>query len=218
MDDFSIARDHEMLIPFIKAAQKIKSDIRFFASPWVVPSWMMDGRNMRSDAQTLEAHALYFAKFVEAYSGEGIEIEAVHPQNEPGYARVRWTHELFIDFIKSYLGPKFEEMNLSAEVWCGTMSHPDDANIATTIADDPEAMQYVKGFGLQWNLQSTVATLAPKAPVMQTEHKCGNYNFASQRLRPGSAFQRKKPRISSDPLTSGRNPHHGKAVGILRIS
>jgi len=179
MENFSIDRDQEMLIPYIKAAQEIKHDIRFFASPWVVPSWMMNGRDMKSDEQTLEAHALYFAKFVEAYTAEGIEIEAVHPQNEPGYARVHWTHELFIDFIKNYLGPKFEEMDLSAEVWCGTMSHPDDADIATTIADDPDAMQYVKGFGLQWNLQSTVATLAPKAPVMQTEHKCGNYNFES---------------------------------------
>ncbi|HEY6726472.1 MAG TPA: glycoside hydrolase family 30 protein [Polyangiaceae bacterium] len=180
MEDFSIARDQEMLIPFIKAAQEIKSDLRFFASPWVVPSWMMDsGRNMRSDAQTLEAHALYFAKFVEAYAVEGIEVEAIHTQNEPGYARVHWTHELFIDFIKSYLGPEFEESNVSAEIWCGTMSHPDDADIATTIANDPEAMEYVKGFGLQWNLQSTVATLAAKAPVMQTEHKCGNYNFES---------------------------------------
>jgi len=179
MENFSIDRDQEMLIPFIQAAQEVKSDIRFFASPWVVPSWMMNGRDMKGDEQTLEAHALYFAKFVEAYSAEGIEIEAIHPQNEPGYARVHWTHEMFIDFIKNYLGPKFEELDLDAEVWCGTMSHPDDADIATTIADDPDAMQYVKGFGLQWNLQSTVATLAPKAPVMQTEHKCGNYNFES---------------------------------------
>lgn len=179
MENFSIDRDQEMLIPFIKAARAIKDDIRFFASPWVVPSWMMEGRNMKSDDQTLEAHALYFAKFVEAYAEEGIEIEAVHPQNEPGYARVSWTHELFIEFIRDFLGPKFEELNLDAEVWCGTMSHPNDANIATTIAADPVAMEYVKGFGLQWNLQSTVAELAPHGPVMQTEHKCGNYNFES---------------------------------------
>jgi glucosylceramidase len=68
-------------------------------------------------------------------------------------------------------------MNLDAEIWCGTMSHPDDGIIATTLADDPDAMQYVSGFGLQWNLADTVATLALKGPVMQTEHKCGNYNF-----------------------------------------
>lgn len=179
MQNFSIARDQEMLIPYIHAAQEVKPDIRFFASPWVVPSWMMDGRNMRNDAQTLEAHALYFAKFVEAYRAEGIEVEAIHPQNEPGYARVHWTQAQFIDFIKTYLGPKFEELNVGAEVWCGTMSHPDDGIIATTLASDPDAMKYTKGFGLQWNLQSTVAELAPKGPVMQTEHKCGNYNFST---------------------------------------
>jgi len=178
MENFSIERDQEMLIPFIHAAQEVKPDIRFFASPWVVPNWMMDGsKNMKSDPETLEAHALYFAKFVQAYAEEDIVVEAIHPQNEPGYARVHWTQELFIDFIKSYLGPKFVELAVDSEVWCGTMSHPDDGTIATTLAADAEAMQYVKGFGLQWNLQSTVADLAPLAPVMQTEHKCGNYNF-----------------------------------------
>ena len=38
---------------------------------------------------------------------EGLKIEAIHPQNEPGYARVHWTQSLFIDFIKTYLGPTF---------------------------------------------------------------------------------------------------------------
>ncbi len=180
MDSFSIERDREMLIPYIKAAQQIKPDLRFFASPWVVPNWMMDSsNNMKSDSQTLEAHALYFAKFVEEYGKEGIPIEAIHPQNEPGYARVHWTQSLFIDFIKSYLGPKFAELSVSSEIWCGTMSAPEDGTIATTLANDPDAMQYVTGFGLQWNLADTVAALAPKGPVMQTEHRCGNYSFAS---------------------------------------
>jgi len=180
MESFSIERDREMLIPYVKAAQQVRPDIRFFASPWVVPSWMMNGRNMRTDPQTLEAHALYFARFVQEYGAEGIPIESVHPQNEPGYARVTWTQSLFIDFIKSYLGPKFVELSIPAEVWCGTMSHPDDGTIATTLAADTEAMQYTKGFGLQWNLETTVAELAPHGPVMQTEHRCGNYNFSAK--------------------------------------
>ena len=92
MAKFSIARDQQKLIPFIKAALKVKSDIHLWASPWVVPSWMMDSSsNMKSDAQTRGAHALYMAKFVEEYAKEGLTIEAIHPQNEPGYARVHWT-------------------------------------------------------------------------------------------------------------------------------
>jgi glucosylceramidase len=180
MDDFSIARDRDMLIPYIQAALEIRPDLHLWASPWVVPDWMMDSsRNMRSDAQTLEAHALYLAKFVEEYGDEGLTIEAIHPQNEPGYARVHWAQSVLIDYFKTYLGPKFAERNLTAEIWCGTMSHPDDANIATAVANDPESMQYVTGFGLQWNLEDTVAALSPMGPVMQTEHRCGNYSFSA---------------------------------------
>ena len=92
--------------------------------------------NMKSDAQTLGAHALYMARFVEEYAKEGLKIEAIHPQNEPGYAQVHWTQSLFINFIKTYLGPTFAQRNLTAEIWCGTMSKdPDDTNIAKAIAD-----------------------------------------------------------------------------------
>ena len=38
MANFSIARDREKLIPFIKAALQVKPDIHLWASPWVVPA------------------------------------------------------------------------------------------------------------------------------------------------------------------------------------
>jgi glucosylceramidase len=180
MEKFSIARDRKMMIPYIKAALQVKPDLHLWASPWIVPPWMKDGGgNMKGDAQTQEAYALYLAKFVEEYGKEGLKIEAIHPQNEPGYAQVKWTQALFITFFKTYLGPKFSERNTPAEIWCGTMSHPNDGVIATTLANDADAMKYVKGFGLQWNLKGIVTTLSPKGSVWQTEHKCGNYHFAT---------------------------------------
>ncbi len=179
MDKFSIERDKQKLIPFIKAALKAKSDIRLWASPWVIPSWMMSSSNIKTDAQTLNAHALYLARFVEEYAKEGMTIEAIHPQNEPGYGRVHgWTPSLFASYVKTYLGPTFTKRNLTAEIWCGTMSKdPDDTNIALATAEDAEAMKVVKGFGVQWNPLGAVSTLAKKAAVMQTEHRCGNYTF-----------------------------------------
>jgi glucosylceramidase len=184
MDKFSIARDKEKLIPFIKEALKVRPDIYLWASPWVVPAWMKNGSAMKSDAQTMDAHALYMARFVEEYAKEGLKIQAIHPQNEPGYGRVSWTQSQLIDFMKKNLGPKLAERNLTTEVWCGTMSKADnggyDMAIALATAKDADAMKFVKGFGLQWNLHDAVATLAAtKVPVMQTEHRCGNYNFAS---------------------------------------
>ncbi|HEX7511016.1 MAG TPA: glycoside hydrolase family 30 protein [Chitinivibrionales bacterium] len=178
MANFSIARDREKLIPFIKAALQVKSSIHLWGSPWIPPAWMKDGSgNMKSDAQTQGAYALYLAKFVEEYAKENLKIEAVHPQNEPGYASVKWNQTVFVDFFKTYLGPKFAERNLTAEIWCGTMSAPADSNIAIACKNDAAVMKYVKGFGLQWNLEAVVPNLAPKGRVWQTEHRCGNYNF-----------------------------------------
>ena len=179
MEKFSIARDREKMIPFIKEALKVKPDLHLWASPWVLPSWMLNNGSIKTDAQTMKAHALYFARFVEEYAKEGLKIEAVHFQNEPGYGRVRgWTGPLFISYVKTYMAPVFAERNITAEIWCGTMSKdPDDTNIAKATAADAEVMKIVKGFGVQWNLQAAVPTLAAKATVMQTEHTCGNYNF-----------------------------------------
>jgi len=184
MANFSIARDQQKLIPYIKAALQVRPDIHLFASPWNPPTWMTGTGDagstvMKSDAQTLQAYALYFAKFVEAYAQQGLTIEAVHPQNEPGYAWAKWPGNLYIDFIKTYLGPTFAQRNVAAEIWCGTMSAPSDGTLALALASDPQAMTYVKGFGLQWNTLSVVSSLASHGPVMQTEHRCGNYTFTA---------------------------------------
>ena len=47
------------------------------------------------------------------------------------------------------------------------------------IAADATAMSFVKGFGLQWNMISYVDDVMGKSlPILQTEHKCGNYPFS----------------------------------------
>ena len=75
MERLSIARDREKLIPYVKAALQIKPDIHLWGSPWVGPDWTMgNGSAMKSDAQTLEADALYLAKSVEEYANEGLTI------------------------------------------------------------------------------------------------------------------------------------------------
>jgi glucosylceramidase len=185
---FSVDHDKENLIPYIQAALAIKSDVRLWASPWSPPTWMkdngaFDGGNMKSDAMTLSAHALYLAKFVEEYAKLGITIEAIHPQNEPGYETrypsCLWTAALMNQYIRDYLGPTFEERGLTAKIYLGTMSNADagkDGTIISTVTADLATMNFVKGFGLQWNMISSIAGLKSRnLPIVQSEHKCGNY-------------------------------------------
>jgi glucosylceramidase len=112
MANFNIDRDRYILIPYIRAAQKINPRIKLWASPWTPPAWMKTNRHYaghpdksnglapqysaRAEGNSnglttsfvmlkgyLEAYALYFARFIRAYEKEGIAISAVHVQNEP---------------------------------------------------------------------------------------------------------------------------------------
>ncbi len=198
MSTFSIARDHDHLIPYIQAALAVKPELHLWASPWSPPAWMkdnnsIDGGNMRSEPQILEAHALYLARFVEEYEAAGLDIEMVMPQNEPGYETrypsCLWTPTLLRDYLRDYLAPTFAERSVPAEIWLGTMSAPEDAeHVQTAMADSTLSGSVIKGIGLQWNLVGSVGSWASqyRLPIMQTEHKCGNYPWETATFNPTS--------------------------------
>ncbi|MFY0713595.1 hypothetical protein J1D01_07960 [Seonamhaeicola sp. NFXS20] len=114
MRDFNIDRDRYILIPYLKEALKVNSNLQIWASPWSPPAWMkvnehyamrsgefgnaIKGNKMHPGAKILnnatgfkmqerylKAYALYFSKFVQAYKNEGIELFSIQPQNEIAY-------------------------------------------------------------------------------------------------------------------------------------
>ena len=206
MNNFSIDRDRQYLLPYIQAAQAVKGDILFWASPWTPPTWMkstspgggtgFDGGVMRNEPEILQAHALYFARFIQAYEAEGVPIDHVQPQNEPGYTQhyptCGWGKYRDLDdqnvdgevylgtFIANYLAPALQDAGLSTKIWMGTLSN----NVfAQAYWDDArtQAGQYIEGAGLQWNNVPLVQTIANAGYlVMQSEHQCGNYPWLGQ--------------------------------------
>jgi len=206
---FSLARDEQKLIPYIKAAQTVKADLRFWASPWTPPVWMktgfkeksgsdsskaamkpsyFDGGTMKSDSAILASYAEYFKKFVEGYQAKGIKVEIVSPQNEPGYDQnypsCLWESATFVSFIKDHLGPKM--MPLGVKVMLGTMSNAGDANrndltIVNAVLGDAQAKSFVSVGGAQWGVlgQQNSGNKFGDLPVWATEHKCGNYPWES---------------------------------------
>jgi glucosylceramidase len=209
MTSFSIERDRQRLIPYVRAAQAVKPDIRFWASPWTPPTWMKDppefdgtdaGPNgqpaatyeafMKDDEQTLEAYALYLARWVEEWELEGIPIDSVHPQNEPGYSTrypsCRWEAGLLGRFVGDFLGPTFDARGLETDIWFGTLSNNESAVYSGNIGGlTGAAEEYTVGVGLQWNTMEHTGELAQRGfLVMQTEHRCGNYPFTVQGAPP----------------------------------
>jgi glucosylceramidase len=198
MSKFSIDRDKMKLIPYIHAAQAVKPDIRFWASPWSPPTWMktgpynpntgashsnFDGGVMKNDDATMKAFALYLVKFVQAYAGESINVEVVSPQNEPNYEQnypsCHWESSTYVSFVGKYLGPALTSANLTARVMDGTLSNPSgDADIGQSVLKDATAKGYVKAIGVQWGMADsgpvgTLKGLAGSIPIWLSETKCG---------------------------------------------
>jgi glucosylceramidase len=191
MRDFSISRDKERLIPYIKAAQVIRPDLKLWAVPWSPPSWMKDNNNLisgniKDDPKTLDALALYFARYVQAYKKEGINIGMVMPQNEPNiatnYTSCLWTGEQFAKFVGYHLGPTFKKERVNAKIFLGTFNESNRGGYAYWVGpslQDPNVRKYVDGIGCQWGADVTMAEthfLFPKLKLMQTEAECGKTN------------------------------------------
>jgi glucosylceramidase len=188
MSKFSIERDKEKLIPYIKAARAVAPGLHLWASPWSPPTWMksngtFDGGNMMEDDATLRAFALYLTKFVQEYAKQGIPIEVVHPQKEPNLAldfpSCVWTASGMTRFIGAYLGPTFADQNVSAQIFLGSLSEDGNTGkaraIISAVMADAAAMNYVKGFGFEWDGVRLVAEVKPmNLPIWQDNHNVGN--------------------------------------------
>ena len=214
MSRFSIQRDKGCLIPYIKAAQALNPGMKFWASPWTPPPWMkksgtpfdnagFDGGEMRNEANVLGALALYFSKFIDAYTAEGIPINAVCPQNEPGYTRAYPTcgwgpynydngagssgdksgTEYLSTFVADHLYPKLKASNPTTEIWFGTLSNDKTVNTywnGMKTKAGANATTMIKGLGLQWNNVSLAGSNANTYFVFCSEHQCGNYYWKSE--------------------------------------
>ena len=204
MKNFNLDRDKQRLIPYINLAQSINPKMIVWASPWCPPSWMKtnnhyacasnpqfndlpadrQGEEMktqfRMEPKVLEAYALYFEKFVQGYQQEGIDIAAVHVQNElnscQNFPSCIWRPEDMATFIGDYLGPKFDAGGIKSEIWLGTIERPQIERV-DSIMMDKDAGKYISGIGFQWAGKGAIPEVHRKYPdvkLMQTETECGN--------------------------------------------
>jgi glucosylceramidase len=80
---FRVSFSLMLVIPYIQAAKQIQPNLRISASPWSPPTWMkrpavFNHGTFIMEPAYLDAYALYFLKFVQAYEAEGLPIAQVH--------------------------------------------------------------------------------------------------------------------------------------------
>jgi glucosylceramidase len=203
MRNFSISRDLDGLIPYIKKAQQYNPSMAFFASPWCPPTWMKTNENYASlsDAKFntlkpelqsvtkttgfkmlrgyLDAYALYFSKFLDAYHEQGIDISDLHVQNEVVAEQIFpsciWEPQDLSLFIADYLGPRFEKEHRKVHIWFSTLNVGDPNYMRTAMANQ-KAAKYIYGMGFQWDGKNAIATIHQEYPqlhIIQSENECG---------------------------------------------
>lgn len=130
--------DQKYIIPLLKQAIQINPRVKIMATPWSAPAWMKSNYaiNIMDNCVSLpmlmsltgskyggtinpcayHAYAVYLVHYIQAYESEGIPIDAITVQNEPGnsanYPSMLMTPREEANFIGNYLGPEFNKAGL----------------------------------------------------------------------------------------------------------
>jgi glucosylceramidase len=150
LSHFDLGQDKESLIPILKEILLINPKIKLVASPWSAPSWMKDNNSFIGGSlqkKYYERYVLYFVKYLKAMAANGINIDAVTPQNEPqalhNNPSMGFLAEDELVFVRQ-LGKAFSKNGIKTKIiiWDHNCDNP---SFAIKILSDPIAKLYVAG-------------------------------------------------------------------------
>ena len=123
---FSIEHDHEYILPVLRAARRVSPELFLLGSPWSPPGWMKDNDSMLGGTirrRYMKNYADYILKFLRAYQREGVEVNAVTPQNEVDTDQdsrmpaCLFPQEAEVQYVGEMLGPAIALAGLKTKVW-----------------------------------------------------------------------------------------------------
>ena len=195
--------DRRDLIPVLKEILQINPRIKIMGSPWSCPIWMkvnnlndLQPHNKWTSGQLNPAYyqdyATYFVKFIQAMEQEGIPIESITIQNEPlnrgNSMSLYMTWQEQAEFIKTALGPKFEEAGLETKIVIFDHNFnydniADQQDYPKKIYAISEAAAYIDGaafhaYGGEKEEMLDVHNAAPQKNLYFTEMSIGSWNYS----------------------------------------
>ncbi|XP_039254646.2 lysosomal acid glucosylceramidase-like [Styela clava] len=175
LTNFSLAsEDFVYKIPYIKKAVAMnKRKMSFYASPWTAPAWMKTNNDLIGKGSLkgepggpyYHTWALYFARFIEEYTKNGVDIWGLTAQNEPSAGNIQnfpfqcmgFSDIQQRDFIKLDLGPTLENRG-HGDV---TLMIMDDQRLLLpewpkVVLNDSVVNDYVDGIAIHWYMDFMV--------------------------------------------------------------
>jgi glucosylceramidase len=149
LSHFSIAHDLPYIVPALQQALQINPGLQILANPWSPPGWMKanDALENINDQGTLLPSAYapfaeYFVKFIQAYESNGVPIDAITPENEPGagtsYPGLTLPELDEATFISQYLQPALARAGLHPKIYGNDLSW-DQLTYADSLLSGPAA-------------------------------------------------------------------------------
>lgn len=195
IENFALTEEEtEYIIPVMKEILAINPNVKVISAPWTAPRWMKTNGNWTDGnlkRECYQDYATYFVKWIQAFKNNGIEIYGVTPQNEPlnrgNSASMYMSWEEARDFIKTALGPKFKEHNVSTKIYVFDHNYnydniDDQRGYPTKIYSDADAVQYIAGaayhnYGGNATEMSRVHNEAPSKELIFTEWTAGTWSW-----------------------------------------
>jgi glucosylceramidase len=187
LQHFSIAPNMADVVPVVRQALAVNSQLQVMASPWSAPGWMKDsGSLIKGSLRTeyFDAFARYLLKYVDAYAAEGIPIFALTVQNEPDfepadYPGMRLNAPARARLIGDHLGPMIAARGNGPLIfdWDHNWDKPQEplAVLADSAASPHVAAVAWHCYGGDSAAQSTVHAAFPQKDAYMTECSDGTW-------------------------------------------
>ncbi|MFZ4454952.1 MAG: glycoside hydrolase family 30 protein [Bacteroidales bacterium] len=168
IENFAIHElDKRDLYPILREILAINPKVKILASPWTCPRWMkvnnlLEKKPFNSwtsgqlNPDYYQDYATYFVKYVQEMKKAGFAIDAITIQNEPlnrgNSSSLYMTWQEQSEFIKTALGPKFKEANLTTKIVVFDHNYnydniSDQLSYPNKIYADADASKYIDGAG-----------------------------------------------------------------------
>lgn len=179
LDDFSIEKDYDFIIPMLKDIYKQKK-LELIASPWSPPAFMKTNKKLlyggKLKGKYYPMYADYLVKFIDTYKDLGFNINYITMQNEPK-AIQRWESCVYSlgnqkKFIYKYLLPRLNDTKLL--LW----DHNRE-NLPKLVDKLYQPNDMIGGVGIHWYTGGYYNNIAlvhhkyPELPIINTEMCCG---------------------------------------------
>ena len=190
LSDFSINRDKEYILPFLKSVLNKKS-IKLLASPWSPPSFMKTTKMLTLGGKLANKHkqtwAEYLVKYIKNYQNEGISIDYITVQNEPN-ATQTWESCLYSSeeeaiFATNYLFYEFTKNNINTKIFIWDHNKEKLFNRAIHELETKSNLDAISGIAFHWytgdhfeNIELTHNAFPDKL-LFHTEGCTGYSNF-----------------------------------------